>query len=115
MFLLLPVSTLGLAVSCCVDPVHRDEANGCHWHDCIRLPKGQMLDWSARVDARQAQARGVPKEVGMDPDFLRLTEKAWDLRQSGDSCINRDVPQAVRYYEWAQVNTIPNCKFVIGC
>ena len=63
-----------------------------------------------------------PMQVGMDPDFLRLTEKAtgwepgyrkqpwqgqrlemawelhpkaWDLRQSGDSCINRDVPQAL--------------------
>eukprot|EP00434_Breviolum_minutum_P015812 symbB.v1.2.013929.t1/scaffold996.1/size145880/10 len=63
-------------------------------------------DWAARVKANQVQARALPQrarveEVRMDPDFLRLTEKAWELRKSGDDCVGSDPAQAVRYYEWA--------------
>ena len=76
--------------------------------------EAEINDWAARVKANQVQARALPQrarveEVRMDPDFLRLTEKAWELRKSGDDCVGSDPAQAVRYYEWAldQLRPVP--------
>ncbi|CAJ1365521.1 unnamed protein product [Effrenium voratum] len=55
----------------------------------------QAQDWTVRAVQRE------PEQEAMDASSRRLTEKAWELRLTGDGWKDRDPSQAVRHYEWA--------------